>query len=97
MPTYETTLTLPVGGFGKSHLRVRYYPGLPGTHYVQPDPPEIEVLSAESEGGMPFDIHLELDEDTLMEVYEAALTEADLRWCEDYDNCMKPEQGEEYA
>jgi hypothetical protein len=94
---FETHITLPVGRFGASRLHVRYHPSTHGGFYVQPDPPEIEILAAESEGGMPFDIHLELDEDTLGEVYETALNIADDCWCDNYNRCMSPEQGQEWA
>lgn len=80
MRSFDTTVVVPVGRFGRSSLRVRYYPASGWSYSSPPDPCEIEVLDATSEGGMPFDLHNELDEDALESVYAAALEIADEWW-----------------
>jgi len=94
---YETTVTVPVGRFGNTCLHVRYYPSRPTGFYDEPEPPELEIVAATSENGMRLDLAAELDEDAFEQVYDAAITIADVRWCEDYDNHMRPEQGEEWT
>jgi hypothetical protein len=80
MRSFEMFVRVPCGRFGRSLLRVLYHPASGWSYHAPPDPCEVEVLDATSESGVVFDLHNELDEETLESVYAAALELADECW-----------------
>ncbi len=84
---FETHVSIEMGKFGLSTLRVRYHPDL---H-------EVEVLGTTDANGVPFDLHHDggsVEWDALDRAYEDVLAVVSEIWSDERNMNMRDDAGE---